>query len=598
MANPQVVVEFVAKTADLASGLKSVESQSQSTGSKLKGMGKVALRAAGAAGIGALVGTLKIGIDEYAEAAKVGAQTESVIKSTGGAAKVTAKHVQDLAGALMEKSGTDDEAIQSGENLLLTFTNIQNRVGKGNAIFDRATKTMLDMSVALGQDTKASAIQLGKALNDPVKGVTALQRVGVSFTEAQKKQIKALVDSGNTLGAQKLILRELNKEFGGSAEAAGKTLPGQLNILKQEFNNMAGSLVGSFLPAITKVANFFVKHEGLTKALVIGVLALAAAMVALNVAMTISAALAAGLAAPVLIAVAAVAALAAIAYVVYKNWDTISAKLTAAFDAVRDTALAVWRGVSKAVTDALNWVQRSASSVLSWLRSNWPYIVGILTGPFGMAVVLIVKHWGAISDAATKALNTVRSVLSGFASWISGVAGTIAGYVQRIVGAFRGLDDPVVAAVGAIKGALNGLISFMAGIVGRISAEASAIANAIKAPINAVLRAWNGLSFTVPKITLPSVKIAGKKIGGGSFGGQTFSFPNVPLLAKGGIVTRPTLAMVGEKGPEAVIPLGAGAGNVEVRVFIGDRELRTVVDQQIQASNVRTARVLLSGSSL
>jgi hypothetical protein len=75
---------------------------------------------------------------------------------------------------------------------------------------------------------KKSAMQLGKALNDPIKGITALTRVGVSFTEGRRRDQGAMVKSGDTMGAQKLILHELNKEFGGSAEAAGKTLPGQL----------------------------------------------------------------------------------------------------------------------------------------------------------------------------------------------------------------------------------------------------------------------------------------------------------------------------------------------------------------------------------
>jgi phage-related minor tail protein len=65
---------------------------------------------------------------------------------------------------------------------------------------------MTDMSVALGTDASGSAIQLGKALNDPIKGVAALQKVGVSFTESQKEQIKTLVETGDTLGAQKIIL--------------------------------------------------------------------------------------------------------------------------------------------------------------------------------------------------------------------------------------------------------------------------------------------------------------------------------------------------------------------------------------------------------
>src|SRR5262245_34906374 len=250
----------------MAKGLKAAETQATSTGDKIKSMGKVAVRAAGAAGVGALIATFKVGIDEFTESTKVAAQTEAVIESTGKAAGVSAKHVDKLAESIMQKSGMDDEAIQSGENLLLTFTNIQNVAGKGNDIFDQTTKIMADMSVALGQDTKSSALQLGKALNNPVKGVTALQRVGVSFTDSQKAQIKALVDSGKTMDAQKLILRELNKEFGGSAEAAGKTLPGQLNILKQNFSNLAGQIVATLAPALGKVAKLFAEHPRLMKA--------------------------------------------------------------------------------------------------------------------------------------------------------------------------------------------------------------------------------------------------------------------------------------------------------------------------------------------
>lgn len=86
----------------------------------------------------------------------------------------------------MRQSGTDDELIQSGANLLLTFTNIRNEVGKSNKIFDQATQAALDVSVAFGKDMTSSSILVGKALNDPTKGVSSLTRVGVSFTAAQK----------------------------------------------------------------------------------------------------------------------------------------------------------------------------------------------------------------------------------------------------------------------------------------------------------------------------------------------------------------------------------------------------------------------------
>jgi hypothetical protein len=123
-------------------------------------------------------------------------------------------------------------------------------------------------------------------------------------------------------------------------------------------------------------------------------------------------------------------------------------------------------------------------------------------------------------------------------------------------------------------------------------------ANAIKSPINAVLKAWNSISLTIPTIKIPSIKVGKHKIGGGSFGGQTISFPNVPLLAQGGIVDQPTLALLGEAGPEAVIPLKDMAPPaVQVRVFIGQTELTELVRTEILDANTGLARTLLAGSA-
>ena len=217
------------------------------------GRGFSAMRV-GASGLAAGLGGLAAGgaylVKQFEESQKVSKQTAAVLKSTGGVARVTAKDVGDLATVLSRKSGIDDEVVQSGENMLLTFTNIRNEVGKGNDIFTQATSTVLDMSVALGQDTKNSAIQLGKALNDPVKGVTALQRVGVTFTAQQKDQIKALVDSGHAMDAQKLILRELNKEFGGSAAAQATPF----DRLKVSLGNLAETAGGVLAPEAEKGA--------------------------------------------------------------------------------------------------------------------------------------------------------------------------------------------------------------------------------------------------------------------------------------------------------------------------------------------------------
>jgi hypothetical protein len=217
-------------------------------------LGSIKGIATGAAALiagGAVIGFFKDSIAEQRESIRVGKLTAQVLKSTGSAARVTAGQVGDLATRLSNLSGIDDEVIQSGENVLLTFTNIRNSVGRGNDIFNQATTAALDMSVALGTDLQGSVIQVGKALNDPIKGITALQRVGVSFTEKQKEQIKTLVATGHTMQAQKLILQELKTEFGGAAAAAAD--PAQkAQVAWGNFKEQIGGLV---LPIVTQLAD-------------------------------------------------------------------------------------------------------------------------------------------------------------------------------------------------------------------------------------------------------------------------------------------------------------------------------------------------------
>lgn len=220
-------------------------------GRNMAALGKAAAAAAATAGA-AFAG---LGIKEAIEQEKVAARTANVLKTTGGVANVTAKQVENLAAALQRQTGTADDAIQSGANLILTFTGIRNEVGKGNDIFDQTVGIVNDISVALGQGMKESSIQVGKALNDPIKGVSALQRVGVSFTQQQKDQIKAMVEAGDTLGAQKLILSELNTEFAGAAKSEGAVTEGW-QALQRAAEDAAEAVMGRVLPALTELASW------------------------------------------------------------------------------------------------------------------------------------------------------------------------------------------------------------------------------------------------------------------------------------------------------------------------------------------------------
>lgn len=187
-------------------------------------------------------------VKSFMDSENAAAQLNAVLKSTKGVAGVTATQVEKLATSLQNVTKFSDETITNGQSLLLTFTNI------GKDIFPKATETMLDMSQALGQDVKASAIQLGKALQDPILGVTALRRVGVNFSKDQQEVIRKLVETGKSAEAQKLILKELSIEFGGSARAAGNTFAGKLEILKNSVDNVKESLGQVIVEALTPFA--------------------------------------------------------------------------------------------------------------------------------------------------------------------------------------------------------------------------------------------------------------------------------------------------------------------------------------------------------
>jgi len=626
MANPSIVVDFVANTKDLQAGFRQAQGHADGFGSKLKGLAKGGALAAGAAGIGALTATMKIGIDEFSEASKVSAQTEAALKSTGGAAGTTAKHIGTLAEKLMKKSGVDDEAIQSGENLLLTFTNIRNEAGKGNDVFDQTTKAALDMSTALGTDMKSASMQLGKALNDPEKGITKLTRSGVTFTEEQKKQIKALQESGDTLGAQKIILGEVNKEFGGSAAAAGKTLPGQINILKESFSNLAGALVAKLVPVIQSTITWLRDHWPEISA-------------AFNAMWNTVKPIVEGL----------WQLLKAIVGVIVDNWPLIEPVLAAVATNIKNAAKIIgdviqivvdllhgdwakaWQDAKKLVTDIINalvgylrgiantfgaaaiaigrailqGIQQGISGLLGWigdqLTSVKNAIVGAASAAFSAALGVGKKIFNGFIDGVTGLYTEIRNRVMGAVNAVDdflGSAGSKALSVGRAI--YHGLIDGVTGIYTEISSRVSGAVNAVDNFIGAAGAKARAVGRAIYDGI------VDGIGDLVGKVrgmvdgVIGAVKaqLRGFHVGPIKIKGHTIIPRTYPFaaLAAGGIVTRPTMALIGEAGPEAVIPLsGSSSPAVQVRVFIGDQELTSLVRTQIVESNTGLARTLLAG---
>jgi len=214
-----------------------------------KGIAQFAKFGAIGAGVAGVIGS-KLVQAAY-ESQKVMKQTEAIITATGGAAGLTATQISDLSEKLSLQTGIDDELIQSSMNLLLTFKQVQDQAGAGNDVFTRASQAALDLGNVFGS-TDAAAKMLGKALSDPTKGVTALARAGVNFSKEQRAQIKTLVDSGNVLDAQKLILAEVESQVGGTARATATAF----DLMTVAVGNVAEDLGGLLLPLVERFATF------------------------------------------------------------------------------------------------------------------------------------------------------------------------------------------------------------------------------------------------------------------------------------------------------------------------------------------------------
>lgn len=247
-------IVFTGEDRGATKAFRSVDDAAENTGSKLAQLGSKispAVAAASAAVVAGVGFAMKSAFDAATESALVARETERVIQTTGASAWTTADQISELATSVSNLTGKDDELVQSSANLLLTFAKVRNEIGEGNDIFDQAVGLSLDLSVALGTDASSASIQLGKALNDPVKGITALSRAGVSFTAEQKEQIKTLVATGDVLGAQKVILGELKNQFGGAAEAA-KT---PIEALQTKLGNLQESIGTALMPTIGAIAD-------------------------------------------------------------------------------------------------------------------------------------------------------------------------------------------------------------------------------------------------------------------------------------------------------------------------------------------------------
>jgi hypothetical protein len=237
---------------------KAIASFKQAEGAAAK-MGVVmrtaALPAAAALGglaiAGAAVGTVLLGWARNAEQARrVQAKLNSVLDQMG--VGEAAQRVSAYAEQLEKTLGIDADVIKRTQTKLATFSKLTKTVGKTGGAFDRATKAALDLAAAGFGEAETNAVQLGKALQDPIKGISALARAGVSFTDDEKKKIRALVESNRLLEAQDVILRAIEGQVGGTAEANVSSFD-KINLAVERVKDQVGD---ALLPAIERMVPY------------------------------------------------------------------------------------------------------------------------------------------------------------------------------------------------------------------------------------------------------------------------------------------------------------------------------------------------------
>jgi hypothetical protein len=269
-------LSLLADLTDFNNGLQSAQSKIKKFGKSVDQAFKKSAVLAGAVGAAAF---------KFVQAGEAAATADARILNIaesmglfGEQTQMVADRLVDLAKKTALNTGVDQNAIKLTQAKLLTFKELAQTADTMGGAFDRATMAAVDMAAAGFGEAESNAVQLGKALNDPIKGITALTRSGITFTAQEKELIKTLVDSGKTLEAQDMILKAIETQVGGTAEAtanASDKMAVGFKIVSEEiglallplFEELVMFLQTSVIPRMQGFADWASKNTGTLKVL-------------------------------------------------------------------------------------------------------------------------------------------------------------------------------------------------------------------------------------------------------------------------------------------------------------------------------------------
>jgi len=261
---PPIAITLTADTSKLNSGLKHAAGQvsgfADDSGKRMRGMGiksGIALAAVGAGAIvagAAVLDFAKASVQAAQDSVVSDARLDQVAKTMGfvdGAYAGGTARLKDYASTLSAQIGVEDESIKAVQAKLLTFKALGSTMNDTGGAMDRATAAAYDLASAGFGSAEGNATALGKALQDPIKGITALSRSGVTFTQTEKDKIKALAESNQMGKAQEMVLKAIETQTKGTA-AATATASDKMKVSFGELQEKVGT---AFLPVLAKLAD-------------------------------------------------------------------------------------------------------------------------------------------------------------------------------------------------------------------------------------------------------------------------------------------------------------------------------------------------------
>lgn len=547
-------LKFMLVAKNEASGaLKTVGGDAEHAGGKLSGMGRIgkaALLGVGAAAVG-------FGVSAIGKFQQVTGEARTLQRALGGtiedasrwafAAKQSGvdtgtftKSIQKFDKALVVAGGSAKTNAAMVKTLGFNYRDAHGQILPMNTLLPKLSDRFAKMPD--GADKTALALKLfGKAgasllpfLGKGSAGIAALRKetdkYGLTITE---KNVKAMA-------AAKVAQRQFSAALDGVKVQIGAFLlpiMTKLTVFVQSF----------IIPAIQKVTGYFRDHS--TQLKIVG-LAFGALVVTLGI---------------YKVAMIASSIATKVQAVATGVWTAAQWLLNAALDAnpiglivlavATLTAGIIWIATKtnffKTIWHAA-WgaIKSSFEFVYHFIKDHWKLILAIITGPIGLAVLFVTSHWQAIKDGFMGVVHFIGGKVTSIVGFITGIPG-------KIVGAVKSIGN-----IGAKMG--SALWHGITHIVGDVGGFGKSLYNAVASSINWLIDKIKNWHFTIGAFGLHHTFQP--------FGG----IPEIPLMAKGGIVSRPTLAVIGEAGPEAVVPLnrmhsfgvGGGARSTVIQVIV------------------------------